>query len=428
MDAVGREELVVIVAADQIHIVVVIVAIRIGLLNRAARRGEVTRNGKSQRRAIGVGYLALHQTLTKRASSHDRASVVILHRAGQNLARRGTTLVDEHYQSQIRCRTRAVAELLDLLAVAILRIYDQLACGQELVGDQNRLIEEAARIIAQVENQLGHTLLTQLREGLLQLHKRRAGKLRQTNEADAIRKHRRRLDTLDGDGIAHNRNIDQLVDILTLERESHLRAASSAQTLDDVVLRHLHTRHQRIVDLDDAIARHDSRLGTRAIGNDTQHDNRIGRSVERHANTVELALQRLVQLLHLACGDIYRVRIQLAHHQRDDQLGERIHRDRVHKTMLDEHTRLHNLVCHIHTAATYERANLRLGTVAPDELSQQYSKNHSYGQNQRKEYRVFRVFVHISLIYPRKPTIGIPFFSGPCILGRPSARDAIIYS
>ena len=280
--------------------------------------------------------------------------------------------------------------------VAILRIYDQLTFGKEFVGDEYRLIHIPARIAAKVEYEFGHTLAAPTLQSLHKLRMRRAGKLRQADEGYVGCHHEGRLDTLYWDGVAHDRHVDQILYAAPLERELHLRAAGAAQTLDYVVLRHLHARHQRVVNLDYAVARRKARLGARAVGDDAQHQDRIGRGVERDAYAVELALQRLVHGLHLPCGYIYRVGIELLHHERYDQLRKRIHRDRIDELVLDQGTRLHDLVCGLQAAAAHQRPQLRLGTVAAHKLAEQYAEDDTCRKDKREEYRMFRVSIHLA--------------------------------
>ena len=151
---------------------------------------------------------------------------------------------------------------------------------------------------------------------------RRARELRQADEGYVSGHHESRLDTLYGNGVAHDRHIDQIAYAAPLERQIHLRAAGPAQAFHYIVLRHPDTRHYGVVYFYYAVARRKARLGTRAVGDDAQHDDRIGGGVEGHAYAVELALEGFVHRLHLPCGDIYRVRVELLHHERYDQLGQ----------------------------------------------------------------------------------------------------------
>ena len=105
MDAVGREELVVAVAAHDVHLVVVLVAVDIGFLYRAARRGIIACHRKAQGRTVGVRYLMLHQTLAERAAADDGAAVVVLTAPARISPRRGAALVDKHRQRDVGSRT-----------------------------------------------------------------------------------------------------------------------------------------------------------------------------------------------------------------------------------------------------------------------------------------------------------------------------------
>ena len=156
---VGREELVVVVAVDDIEVVRHLVATRIRFLNRATSRREIARNGKTYGRAIGEWYLRLHQTLTKCAATNNQTSVVILNRTGQNLARRGTRLVDKYCQRKLLRTTLSIAALQLLLAATVYCIYYKFLVIEELVSKEYRLIEEASRVTTKVEDERTHTLL-----------------------------------------------------------------------------------------------------------------------------------------------------------------------------------------------------------------------------------------------------------------------------
>ena len=107
----------------------------------------------------------MHEPLAKRATTDNRATIVILQGSGQNLTRRGTILVNQYGNLQILRRAHAVGILTQLTMVAILGVDNQLLLVQELVGDEDGLIEEPARVAAQVENQFRHPLTTQFQQG-----------------------------------------------------------------------------------------------------------------------------------------------------------------------------------------------------------------------------------------------------------------------
>ncbi|MBQ5609263.1 MAG: hypothetical protein IIU85_03320, partial [Rikenellaceae bacterium] len=80
------------------------------------------------------------------------------------------------------------------------------------------------------------------------------------------------------------------------------------------------------------------------------------------------------------------------------------------------------------TAATYERANLRLGTIAPDELPSNIPRTTPTAKISGKSIVCLEFLYIYHLSIPYMPTIGIPFFAGPSLWAALSARDGIIYS
>ena len=213
--------------------------------------------------------------------------------------------------------------------MAILGIDDHSLCGQQLVGNQNRLIEESARVAAQVEDQLVHTLGTQEDDRAQHLGIGVLGEGRQTNVADVVGQHKCRIDALQRNGIARNCHIDSIFDRQSFECQSHLATTRSAQHLHDAVLRHALTCHVAVVDAQYSVAILHTRLLAGSRGHYIEHDDRVGGHIEDHTDAVELTLERLVHRLHILGGDIDRVGVELLHQQWQNLLGDRIHIERV---------------------------------------------------------------------------------------------------
>ena len=290
--------------------------------------------------------------------------------------------------------------------MAVLGIDDQLLLVQEFVGDQNRLIEIAARIAPEVEDQFGDAFRPQRSQRLLHLRGGGAGELPQFDVTDAVGDAECRFDALDRNLVAYDIDADQLTDSLPSESEVHCRAARTAQFLHHVALRNLLSRHERVVDLDDAVAGLDSGLVARSLRDDVQHDHRVGGHVEDHADAVELALQRFVQLLHLGSRNVDRMRIQLLDQQRYDMFGQRIHRHRIDILVLDQRERVGQFVGrqgHLPEHAF----DLRSGAVAAHVLSQQQAQYDARCQQQREEDGVFRIFVHCRSPDARHAAVGL---------------------
>ena len=393
MNAVGRKKLVVLIAVIKVLFVVSVIADRVGFLDRTARRGIVTRRRQPQGRTVAVRYLALHEAFAERTASDDRTPVVILQRSGENLARRGASFVDQHHDLHILRLAFAVGVFAHLLVVTVFGIDDQLALVQELVGHGDRLVEKSARVAPQVEDQLRHTLGAQRGECPVELVERTAGKLSQLDVPYAVGDAESRFDTLDRNHAAHDIDLDQVGDTLPFEAQVNRRTARTAQFLDDIVLGNLAPGDKRIVDLDDPVAGLDPGLVARALGNDIQHDDRVGSHVKDHTDTVELPFEGFVQSLHLRNGDIDRVGIELLDQHRDDVLGQRIHRHRIDILVLDQRERIGEFVVGQRHAAEHA-LELRGRGIAAQILAQQQAQNHPRGQQQREEDGMFRVFIH----------------------------------
>ena len=264
---------------------------------------------------------------------------------------------------------------------------------QELVGHEDRLVEVAARVAAQVEDQPVDPLGTQLRQGLQQLLVGRPRELSQLDVARRAADAEGRLDAADRNDAAHDLHLDQIGDVLPPEAQPHGRSARSAQPLDDLVLRNAAARHERVVDLDDAVPGLDAGLVARSLRDDVEHDDRIGGHVEDHADAVELPFEGFVQRLHLRGGDIDRMGVKLLDQQRNDMLGERVHRHGVDVLVLDERKRIGQFVRRQRQTADHA-LELRRRAVAAQILSQQQAGDHARGQQQGKKHRVFGISVH----------------------------------
>src|SRR5260370_10895119 len=81
---------------------------------------------------------------------------MVLQRAGDDLGGRGRAAIDEHHQRQA---ARQITVRLRLEAAIVLRAAaadrDDLALVEEIVADGDRLVEQPARIVAQVEDDAG---------------------------------------------------------------------------------------------------------------------------------------------------------------------------------------------------------------------------------------------------------------------------------
>ena len=123
-------------------------------LDRLARRREVARRGQPQRAVAGAERDdGLHRALAERARADHGRALVVLQRAGHDFRGRGRAAVDQHdHRLALGQVAGAGVEALGLLGVAAAG-RDDLAPLQERVRHRDRLIEQAARIVAQVEDE-----------------------------------------------------------------------------------------------------------------------------------------------------------------------------------------------------------------------------------------------------------------------------------
>ena len=95
----------------------------------------------------------LHQALAEGGFAHDQGAVVILQRAGDDLRGRSGVAVDQHDDGEGLAAV-AVGGRVVLVGIGASALGDDgLALGQQVVADIDRLAQQAAGIVAQVEHQ-----------------------------------------------------------------------------------------------------------------------------------------------------------------------------------------------------------------------------------------------------------------------------------
>ena len=95
----------------------------------------------------------LHAPLAERRLADDDGAVVVLHRAGDDLARAGRRAVHEHRDRVVGLGPLAVRDLLLAPLARVAHRGDDRPLGDELVGDPRRLIEQPAGVAAQIEHE-----------------------------------------------------------------------------------------------------------------------------------------------------------------------------------------------------------------------------------------------------------------------------------
>ena len=135
LDTVLREEFAVLIAHEQILLVVLRVAADVGLLDAAPGRGVVAGDGEADHGVIRQGDGTLHEALAEGAPTDDHAAIPVLHGAGDDLAGRGRRFVDEDDEAAVLEVARGRGLRLLARRVAPFGVDDQSAIGEELVGE-----------------------------------------------------------------------------------------------------------------------------------------------------------------------------------------------------------------------------------------------------------------------------------------------------
>ena len=121
-------------------------------LDRAVRRRVVARRRQPDRAVGAERDDRLHRALAERARADDGRALVVLQGAGDDLGGRGRAAVDQHDDLLAVGLVAGMGlRALRLLVVAALGQHDGAAL-EEVVGDGDRLIEQAARVVAQVDD------------------------------------------------------------------------------------------------------------------------------------------------------------------------------------------------------------------------------------------------------------------------------------
>src|SRR5207248_1362180 len=134
----------------------------------------IFRRGQSQAGVLLQRKDGLDQALAERVLTQNPSAVVILDSAGDDLSGRGGEAVDQHDDGVVMTAV-ALAGGVGLLGRGASAMGDYyLPLAQEAVGDGDALIQQAAGVVAQIENQALDIVLTQHLQVLFDL---RAGGL-----------------------------------------------------------------------------------------------------------------------------------------------------------------------------------------------------------------------------------------------------------
>ena len=259
---------------------------------------------------------------------------MILQRAGHDLRRaRGIAVRDEHDRNVGELALLGRAVVLIRVGHAAARVHDHLAARQEFVGHLDRLVERAARVLADVEQQTLHPLPGERVQRGLQIVVRVLGEVAQLDVARRRVDHEVRGHGRDRDLVARDGERNQLIVAAAPDVDLDGRAARAAQ----LVLRF--ERRDPLgglaFDGGDDVAAADAELeGRRSLEDDRRRDV----SVNRLNGDAEAGVMTFLPLAHLRVLvriEKARVRIQRAEHAPDRTVDEPIGIDFVHVVGFD---------------------------------------------------------------------------------------------
>ena len=152
-----------------------------------ARLGQVLRDRELERRLVRqVGEDELHAALAEGRVADDDGAVVVLERAGHDLARARARPVDEDGERVVRLGAVAVGDLLFAPLARIAHGRDDRAVAHERVDHLRGLVEQPAGVAAQVEHEpLELAALLHVGERRLEIARRVRLELLEAHVADA---------------------------------------------------------------------------------------------------------------------------------------------------------------------------------------------------------------------------------------------------
>ena len=220
---------------------------------------------------------------------------MVLQRAGHDLAGAGALAVREHDEGVVLLGAHAYRHLRLPQLVAIADGRHDGPALHEAVGDLYGLIEQAAGVVAEVEDQAVERtpLAPKVVEGDLDLIVRRVLEVADADEADAVREELV-VHASDLDVGARQRELPGRLPALADDVKVHLALGGSAQEVHGVLKGHIDRAVE--VDLDDPIPGLDARICRRRIRDWIDDDEVPVLHADDDAEAAELAPRRQLHL------------------------------------------------------------------------------------------------------------------------------------
>ena len=287
-------------------------------------------NRQTDHRAVRQIDRTLDKTLSESTTAYNDTTILILNGSSDNLCgRRRITIYKDDDLTREEGST-AIGSIFRARHSPTLCIDNEVALLQELLGNVDCSLQISAAILLQIEDEISHSLLTQLIQALQEFLMGRSTEVTNTDIADARANHIGGINRLDGNLITDNSKLQHILDTLTNDAQVDLRAFRATQTLHDLLLCHLDTSDGSIVYQNNAVACQDAHFLRRAIRNRLDHEQGILNHIELYTDPLEITIQRLVEVLYFLRREIAGMRVKLIQHTSDGILHQFLLIDTIH--------------------------------------------------------------------------------------------------
>ena len=246
-------QLTLVEAVHQVLAVVDILAVR--LLYATPRGSVVASHRETYERTVGQGDGTLHESLTKRAATHNDTSVPILYGTGDNLRGRSRILVDEHHEASLAELTLTLGIELRARRAVAFGIYNLLARLQEVACHIHGSLQVTSSVALQVKDEVLHLLLLQCSQCIAELLVCSGAETAYLDVAYLGSNHIGSVERVYGNLVACHAEGQLLIIPTAHDTQLHYRTLGATQAFHDFVACHLYSGDSRVVHRHDAVAR-----------------------------------------------------------------------------------------------------------------------------------------------------------------------------
>ena len=315
--------------------ILLLLALLVGLLDATARWGVVVTRGEADHGAVGQVDGALHKSLTKGASAHHEAAVVVLNSPCHNFSSRSAKLVDQHHHAPLLKEAAALCHKHLLGLGAPFGVDHKVAFVEELARHLKGRAQIAAAIAFEIEDEVTHPLLEKFGNSLLHLLARSRSEAVELNVTDSGGDHIGRTEGVDGNFIARHGELHRFRYAPAHDAQIGFCAARTTQEGHDAVALHLDAGNDGVAHRDDAVAGQDAHFFRRAFGHGLNDYQGIFEHVELHADAFKIAFQRFVHFLRLLGVGVGGVGVELFENTVDGIFHQFLLVDRVDVELCD---------------------------------------------------------------------------------------------